>query len=194
MRETSKSRPFRELFRDFEKYLHGDGIDIGAGHDVLQIQMGQVRRWDIEDGDAKILNGIPDNSFDFVYSSHCLEHLDNIEVAIKNWSRVIKPPGYLYLTVPDYKLYEKCKWPSMFSDHLFSFSIDIEKKETGRSNHFNIKENLFPVLTQNSIAPIEVRLENYGYNYLLPDNIDQTNMGNGCSAVIQICIIGQKLC
>lgn len=35
----------------------------------------------------------------------------------------------------------------------------------------------------------EVRLENYGYNYMIPDNVDQTRG----SALCQICIIGQKI-
>src|SRR5262245_49806129 len=112
MNETSKSQPHREARGDFDKYLKGNGIDIGAGHDVLVVKEGTVRAWDVPDGDAQLMAGVADESFDFVYSSHCLEHLDSVPEALKNWVRILKPGGHLYFIVPDYILYEKMCWPS----------------------------------------------------------------------------------
>lgn len=44
-----------------------------------------------------------DNLFDAAWSSHVLEHSLNPYAALLEWRRVIKPDGYLFITVPEYK-------------------------------------------------------------------------------------------
>ena len=80
--ETSKSIARRLRDPAFANiYFVGHGIDIGAGSDCLDKhrasfpKMLSCRRWDTEDGDAKDMASVPDNTYDFVHSSHCLEHL-----------------------------------------------------------------------------------------------------------------------
>lgn len=131
MHETSKAciRRCRDAsFRS--RYFMGYGIDIGGGLDSLSQQITRfpeikaVRNWDLEDGDAQYLNGVSDNSFDFVYSSHCLEHMQDPVIALKHWLRVLKPGGYLVVTVPDEDMYEHGIWPSRFNaDHKWSFTL-----------------------------------------------------------------------
>src|SRR5207248_11335926 len=114
----SKCKSMREQRGDFDNYLRGSGIDIGAGDDPLIIPNGTVRVWDLAEGDAQLMAGVADNTYDFVYSSHCLEHMRDVEQALRNWVRILKPGGILYLVVPDYILYEKMVWPSRFNpDH-----------------------------------------------------------------------------
>lgn len=43
---------------------------------------------------------IPDHSVDFVLSSHVVEHLPDLVAAFNEWSRVIKPGGYVVMIVP----------------------------------------------------------------------------------------------
>tara|TARA_R110000824_G_scaffold8429_13_gene38268 strand:+ start:10163 stop:10750 length:588 start_codon:yes stop_codon:yes gene_type:complete len=192
-KETSKSEPYRRLQNDFELYLHGKGLDIGGGPDPLVVDNGSVDVWDLANGDATYLNGIDDNKYDFVYSSHCLEHLNDIEVAIKNWSRVLKRYGYLYITIPDFALYEKCQFPSVFGagphGHTTTFSLDINRSTVNRSTHFNILTDFRELLERNAINLIDVRLELGGYNFIIPNSVDQT-LGN---AQIQICVIGKRI-
>ncbi|MBV5346213.1 MAG: methyltransferase domain-containing protein, partial [Rhodoferax sp.] len=65
---------------------------------------------------------------DFVHSSHCLEHMRDVREALKNWIRIVKPGGFLILTVPDEDLYEQGQWPSRFNtDHKWSFTIHKER-------------------------------------------------------------------
>lgn len=42
----------------------------------------------------------PDASYDFVFSSHVLEHLPNVIKALHEWLRVLKPGGNLFLVLP----------------------------------------------------------------------------------------------
>jgi 2-polyprenyl-3-methyl-5-hydroxy-6-metoxy-1,4-benzoquinol methylase len=44
-----------------------------------------------------------DNSFDAAWCSNIIEHTHNPQTAIKELIRVVKPNGYLFITVPPYK-------------------------------------------------------------------------------------------
>jgi SAM-dependent methyltransferase len=51
--------------------------------------------------EATDLHGVPDNSYDFLLSSHCLEHVANPLAALREWRRVVRPGGALVLILPD---------------------------------------------------------------------------------------------
>ena len=102
--ETAKAHARRRRDGFFEKYCVGHGLDIGYGGDLLS---DNCFGWDVEHGDAQFLEGIEDASFDFVYSSHTLEHVAEAPAALRNWYRALKPGGHLILFVPDRDLYEK---------------------------------------------------------------------------------------
>jgi len=125
-KETAKAKPRRLIEGFFDKYCHGYGVDIGYGGDLL---VPGCLGWDIEDGDSHYLGKLDDEQFDFVYSSHLLEHLDNPELAILNWWRVLKPGGYLILYLPDRDLFEKRKTlPSKISlDHKHYFLLERDE-------------------------------------------------------------------
>lgn len=57
----------------------------------------------IEDGFT--LSSVPERSEDFLIANHVLEHSPNPLQALKNWSRVLRPGGVLFVTVP---VAEKC--------------------------------------------------------------------------------------
>lgn len=98
-----------------DTYFVGHGIDIGCGPDPLDGYSWphcRVRQWDTGDGDATTLPGIAAETFDFVYSSHCLEHLAHPHAALVRWWDVLKPGGYLIVVVPDFGMYERGMWPS----------------------------------------------------------------------------------
>ena len=44
---------------------------------------------------------LPDNTLDYLCSSHVLEHLPDPLAALHEWHRVLRPGGWLYLVVPD---------------------------------------------------------------------------------------------
>ncbi len=132
--------------------------------------MGAVRVWDLADGDAELMEGVADASFDFVHSSHCLEHLNDPARGLANWFRILKPGGYLVVTVPDEDLYEQGVFPSSFnSDHKWTFTIF---KQDSWSAH---SRNLLAMLSALGPAADIQKLEllSASFRYELP-RFDQT--------------------
>jgi len=124
--QSTYCRPRREQEEFFDKYCSGKGIDIGWGGDPITPD---VKGWDIEDGDAHHMASVTDEEFDFVYSSHCLEHMEDLELTLRNWWRILKKGGFLILYLPDRDLFEKKKkLPSRFSlDHKHFFMLDADE-------------------------------------------------------------------
>jgi SAM-dependent methyltransferase len=188
MHETFKCYDLRKERGDFANFLKGNGIDIGCGPDPLKVDKGTVRPWDLPDGDAQLMAGVPDASFDFVYSSHCLEHMRDVPESLKNWLRILKPGGILYVVVPDYMLYEKFTWPSRYNaDHKQSFSFMITRQHTQRTNHWHMNFDMYPLLTELGAEPLRMTVEDKGYNYNA-GVYDQTEF----DALAQLCVVARK--
>lgn len=79
-----------------EKYCLGKGVDVGAS--TWPISGARVIENKKEEN-AHIIKE-RDSSLDFVFSSHCLEHLDKWRDALKEWYRVLKQEGVLVLYLP----------------------------------------------------------------------------------------------
>jgi SAM-dependent methyltransferase len=143
--KAARRRYFDGAFHS--RYLVGRGIDIGGKPDPLSQYIGifprmtQVAVWDIENGDAQYMQGVPDGSLDFVHSSHCLEHMVDPKVALKNWLRILRPGGFLIVTIPDEDLYEQGIWPSRFNtDHKWSFAL--YKRQSAMPRSINVVDLL----------------------------------------------------
>jgi SAM-dependent methyltransferase len=107
-----------------QKYCKGRGVDIGAGKWSLS------RARTIEDASQENAYTIreKDRSMDFVFSSHTLEHLKNWQNALKEWHRVLKINGILFLYLPhpccqmwQKKVLKQHKWspnPKVLSEFL----------------------------------------------------------------------------
>lgn len=119
MKEASKSKIYWGSIENTA--TSGYGIDIGCGPDPVKPD---VRRFDVEHGDANKISQFVKDQFDFVYSSHCLEHMHNPRATILDWWKLVKPGGYLFVIVPDEDLYEQGVFPSRFNtDHKATFTI-----------------------------------------------------------------------
>jgi ubiquinone/menaquinone biosynthesis C-methylase UbiE len=160
------------------RYFVGTGIDIGGKPDPLGQyinifpKMDSVRIWDIEDGDAQYLKGVPDNNYDFLHSSHCLEHMVDVYEALQNWIRVVKPNGYLIITVPDEDLYEMGIWPSQYNpDHKWTFTICKETSWSPRS--INIIDLARDLSSKVEVEKIELQRD-FFREILLKQKFDQT--------------------
>lgn len=104
-------------------YLTGQGIDIGCGDCPIT---SKAHPFDTADGDANhITDYLETNTqYDYVYSSHCLEHMNDPEQTILDWWKLVRPGGALIVIVPDEDLYEQGHFPSIFNfDHKHTFTI-----------------------------------------------------------------------
>lgn len=188
MNETSKCEPLRKKSGHFDLYLKGKGIDIGCGEDKLKVEQGSVDAWDLTNGDAMLMEGIPNETYDFVYSSHCLEHTQDVEITLYNWTRILKKDGFLYFVIPEYVLYEKMTFPSVYNyDHKQTFSYYITKDQVKRENHYHYTE-LVKILENLNMEVVISKIEDDNYDYSKGNAGDQTRG----DAVAQLLYVAKK--
>jgi len=186
MHELSKSIQRRLHDPNFvTRYFVGAGIDIGAGNDSLGQYLelfpfiSSVRAWDVNDGDAQAMEACEDAQFDFVHSSHCLEHMKEPEIALKNWFRILKPGGHLIVIVPDEDMYEQGMFPSTYNlDHKWTFTVF--KRSSWSSNSRNVMDLSMALGAEADIIKLEQLVSTYRYGLR---RLDQTQTPIGESAI-----------
>lgn len=171
MDETSKTRAVRDSFFE-ETYLQGVGIDIGCGNDLV---CSNAEPFDLEHGDAQNISKFKkSNSFDFVHSSHCLEHMQDPRNALEAWWAILKPGGYFIIVVPDEDLYEQGEWPSKYNPaHKATFTLN-DKSNSWSPVSFNLNK-LVEALP--NVEVISTCVHNKGYDYQL-SGLPRTKMAH----------------
>lgn len=115
------------------KYCRGQGVDLGCGlskirTDAIGIDIAcPTADMNI---DARDLRCYPANHFDYVFSSHLLEELQNTKETLQGWLRIIKDGGNLVLYQADKNTYYPFGDPRCNRSH---------------KHHFN-KEDLWKIL------------------------------------------------
>jgi SAM-dependent methyltransferase len=169
------TRMDRELLAN--KYLRGEGIEIGALHNPLFVKRGtkvkyvdrltkpQLRELYPELGsyemvetdildDGQFLRTISNSSQDFVIANHFLEHCPNPLEALRNIHRVMREGGFLYLALPDKRFTFDIDRPVTEMDHLFR---DFEEgPEWSSRSHY---EEWVELVTKASGAEAEHQIE-----------------------------------
>ena len=111
--ELSQGYEVRKCRHRIVSYLEGAGLDIGCGEEKVCPQAIGV---DIAGSAAQIildlnqfgaLKMFNNDYFNYVFSSHCLEDMDDIRSALSEWWRVIRYGGYLILYGPDPDYYPR---------------------------------------------------------------------------------------
>ncbi len=121
---TPAVRAVRRRRRDLaDRYLAGDGLEIGALHQPLEVPANSVRYVDRMDvpglrrhypeladkplvdvdviDDGETLSRQDDASVDFVIANHFIEHTQDPLGTIASHLRVLRPGGVIYMAVPD---------------------------------------------------------------------------------------------
>ncbi|WP_316810413.1 methyltransferase domain-containing protein [Pedobacter heparinus] len=100
-----------------------------------EIDTSQYRYFPNKSGKQYIMEGsdlsiIEDAQYDFLLSSHNLEHIANPLKALKEWIRVIKPGGFILLILPDKRYTFDHKRPDTTFSHLISdFESDVDEHD-----------------------------------------------------------------
>lgn len=128
------------------KYCIGQGIDIGAG--FWPLPGSTPIDTDQGPGTANRVEDISENSQDYVFSSHCLEHIKDWESTLDTWISKIKTGGilFLYLPHPSCKLWHMDnpmmkgihKWvptPEIIETALKKKGLEVIDKDEG-PDHF----------------------------------------------------------
>jgi SAM-dependent methyltransferase len=83
----------------------------------------------IAEGSA--LSSVADGSYDFVLSSHNLEHFANPVKALMEWRRITRPKGALILVLPDYRrTFDHARTPTPVSHMMEDYERKVEEDDT----------------------------------------------------------------
>lgn len=112
--------------------------------------------------EATDLRNIENNSYDFLLSSHSLEHSANPIKALNEWIRVIKPDGKLILILPDKR------YTFDFEREYTSFShlLDDYNKDMSENDITHIEEILSKYDEIKGKVPIEEYKKLLSNNYI----------------------------
>jgi SAM-dependent methyltransferase len=196
--EMTKSHRCRLRHGDYT-WFKGDILDVGCGNDPIKLDPpSTVRGWDLEDGDAQLLEGVKDGSFDVVCASHCLEHMHDPAEALCNWSRVLREGGHMYILVPLFSAYEKFNDfahggdnPSRFNaDHKTSWDLVSPVMRPVNHEHYDYPRIVI-LGRQAGLTLTDLRMELDGYHWekMLDQTWDSTQHGG----MAQLCMIFAKI-
>lgn len=142
----------------FSRFMQGQGLDIGyKGYDdsrpVLSTAVGIDLDFPGYDG---LSLPFKNESQDYVYSSHVMEHIGNYVLALREWYRVLRYDGFLICIVPHKFLYEKK------ADLPSRFNADHKRFYTPASLLVEVENSLEP----NSYRVMHLKDNADGFDYL----------------------------
>tara|TARA_Y100000590_G_C15619920_1_gene977165 strand:+ start:496 stop:1002 length:507 start_codon:yes stop_codon:yes gene_type:complete len=108
-----------------KKFCKGKGYDIGFCKEEWKFP--NSIGIDISDTKNEYnANFLPDKKIDYIFSSHCLEHIQDWVHTIEYWISHIKEKGTLFLYLPDFS--QKYWRPWNNRKHLHCFNPEIFKE------------------------------------------------------------------
>ena len=79
---------------------------------------------------------LPKKNVDYIFSSHCLEHIENWVEVMDYWYDVLKEGGVLFLYLPDYSQKYWRPWNNRKHKNIFSGTIINDYMEEKGSRYF----------------------------------------------------------
>lgn len=146
----------------FKQYLAGDGVEVGALHNPLDLsgqpitRIRYVDRYDLEGlrkhypelsdwdimpvdivDDGQVLGTVPDASLDFVIANNMIEHTDDPLGTISNWLAKLRPGGVVYLTVPDKRIgWDEHRPLTPLMHMVEDYRVDAQTRKARNYEHF----------------------------------------------------------
>jgi hypothetical protein len=104
----NKDYPFFQTQGNASKYIIPFALEFckGTGYDIGYCK----KEWmfpnaigiDYNDNTGYHADNLPEGQVDYIFSSHCLEHVDNWINTLEYWVSKIKKGGVIFLYLPDY--------------------------------------------------------------------------------------------
>lgn len=120
---SSQTRLMRELMiKTFKPFINGGrSLELGSEIGFMSEKIASLVDYlDIVDGSEEFINQVkkrnipnanyycslfeefePEVKYDYVFASHILEHLIDVQAVLKMVKKALKPKGYLFVTVPN---------------------------------------------------------------------------------------------
>jgi len=99
----------------------GKGVDIGCNK-IEWSYPGSIPI-DITFNNGYDATHLPEKDYDYVYSSHCLEHLQDWVGVLDYWTTCLRPGGILFLYLPHYDQEYWRPWNNRKHIHVFTSEI-----------------------------------------------------------------------
>lgn len=126
----------------YAKYFcKGNGYDIGCMKPEWSFPGSTPIDLDFDDPyDA---NNLPDGQVDYIFSSHCLEHVPDWSGTLLYWTEKIRSGGVLFLYLPHYDQKYWRPWNNRKHLHAFIPSMIVDfMEENGYTNIFSSQRDL----------------------------------------------------
>jgi len=151
-------------------YMKGCGIDIGfGGYKIDHTDIIYYDRYDFGFNDVGDAEQLPyeNEQFDFVFSSHCLEHLDSTIDVLKEWFRILKKEGTMILYLPMEGVYADYR---RHGEHKLNLNPDKIKKfmEEAGIKYTIIKEEVYNSVPEGYVFTCNgetEKSENFEYSF-----------------------------
>ena len=129
---TSNGREVDKCRERLKKYCKGIGLDIGCGsmteekgypqeNKIVPHAIGFDKGYTNVRGSAEKIPWFTNESLDFIFSSHLLEHIEEYHTALEEWWRVLKVGGMLVLYLPHSDFYPRINTGLGNPDHKNDF-------------------------------------------------------------------------
>lgn len=116
------------IFTTANRFCKGYGIDVGAGFWPFpgSVAVDSYRGT----GLVKAVTDFEDNTLDYIFSSHCLEHIESWEHALNKWVKKLRHDGviFIYLPHPDCEIWHPGS-PFVGDGHKWIPTPDIIKQK-----------------------------------------------------------------
>lgn len=107
------------------KYCRGQGLDLGCGNTKIKseaIGIDLLSPYADMKIDARLMPFYDNELFDYIFSSHLLEEIQDTEATLREWLRVIKKGGYIVLYQADKDYYYPLDDPRCNQKHIHHFT------------------------------------------------------------------------
>lgn len=109
------------------RYCKGQGLDLGCGFCKIRTEAIGIDLYSPTadmNADARNLECYPSGHFNYVFSSHLLEEIENTEATLREWLRILKPGGNLVLYQADRNRYYPLGSPQCNRAHKHHYTKD----------------------------------------------------------------------